>query len=166
MATIRKHKSKGGAVSFTATVRIAPLPPACNTLPVRKDVEAWAKELERELRKQRDRGGIRRDVPKMTVAQLIREYLDDPETKSLRYYDSLSRLLAWWTGHHGATKVMELNVLQLREARTTLKSKRAAGVLNAAHGSCRRGIAAACDAKGEQTCLRSCTVLGVFAIFA
>lgn len=130
MATIRKHKAKDGSVSFTATVRIKPFPPACKTLPVRKDVEAWARDLERELRKQRDRGGLRRDVPKMTVAQLITEFLEDPETNGLRYYDSLSLLLAWWTSHYGATKVMELNVLQLRDARSTLKAGRAAGTVN------------------------------------
>ena len=130
MATIRKHRAKDGAVSFTATVRINPFPPACKTLPVRKDVEAWARDLERELRKQRDRGGLRRDVPKMTVAQLIREFLEDPETAGLRYYDSLALLLAWWTGHLGATKVMGLNVLMLREARATLKQGRAAGTVN------------------------------------
>ena len=130
MATIRKHRAKDGAVSFTATVRINPFPPACKTLPVRKDVEAWARDLERELRKQRDRGGLRRDVPRMTVAQLITEFLEDPETKGLRYYDSLALLCAWWVGHYGATKVMELNVLQLREARATLKTGRAAGTVN------------------------------------
>ena len=130
MATIRRHKAKDGTVSFTATVRIKPFPGAAKTFPIRKDAEAWARDLERELRKQRDRGGLRRDVPKMTVAQLIREYLEDPETKGLRYYDSLSLLLAWWTGHYGATKVMELNVLQLREARATLKPGRAAGTVN------------------------------------
>jgi integrase len=130
MATIRKHRAKDGSVSFTATVRIKPFPPACKTLAGRKDVEAWARDLERELRKQRDRGGLRRDVPKMTVAQLITEFLEDPETRGLRYYDSLALLLAWWTGHYGATKVMELNVLQLRDARTTLKAGRAAGTVN------------------------------------
>ncbi len=130
MATIRRHKAKDGAVSFTATVRIKPFPPACKTLPVRKDVETWARDLERELRKQRDRGGLRRDVPTMTVAQLITEFLEDPETQGKRYFDSLSLLLAWWVGHYGATKIMEFNVLMLREARGTLKAGRAAGTVN------------------------------------
>ena len=121
-------------MTFTATVRIKPFPPACKTLPSRKEVETWARELERELRKQRDRGGLRRDVPKMTVAQLIREFLEDPETQALRYFDSLSLLLAWWAGHYGATKIMELNVLTLRDARSSLKhgskGSRAAGTVN------------------------------------
>ena len=130
MATIRRHRSKGGAVSFTATVRINPFPPACKTLAVRKDVEVWARDLERELRKQRDRRGLRPDVPRMTVAQLVTEFLEDPETKGLRYYSSLALLCAWWVGHYGATRVMELNVLQLREARATLKTGRAAGTVN------------------------------------
>ena len=130
MATIRKRPVKDGSFSFTATVRIKPFSTACKTLPVRKDVEAWARDYERELRKQRDRGGLRRDVPKMTVAQLITEFLEDPEIKGLRYFDSLALLLAWWTGHYGSTRVMELNVLQLRDARTTLKTGRAAGTVN------------------------------------
>lgn len=66
----------------------------------------------------------------MTVARLITEFLEDPETKGLRYYDSLSLLLAGWVGHYGGTKVVELDVLQLREARATLKTGRAAGTVN------------------------------------
>jgi hypothetical protein len=50
MATIRRHKARDGTVSFTATVRISPFPPTCKTLPLRKGVEAWARDLERELR--------------------------------------------------------------------------------------------------------------------
>ena len=66
----------------------------------------------------------------MTVAQLIREFIEDPETQVLRYFSSLSLLLAWWTGHYGAHKVMELNVLTLREARDTLRAGRKAGTVN------------------------------------
>jgi integrase len=130
VATIQKRRTKEGDLYFTATVRIKPFPSASKTFPKRADAQSWAGALERELQKQRDRGGLRRDVPKMTVAQLIKEFLEDPETTALRYFDSLSQLLAWWTGHYGSTRVMELNVLQLREARTTLKAGRAAGTVN------------------------------------
>lgn len=117
-------------MTFTATIRINPFPAACKTFSTRKEAQDWARDLERELRKQRDRGGLRPDVPKMTVAELIHEFLEDPETQALRYHDSLSLLLAWWTSHYGSTRVMELNVLQLRAARTTLKGGRAAGTVN------------------------------------
>ena len=130
MATIREHKAKDRGRTYTATVRIKPYPSASKTFEKRADAQGWARELERELRKQRDRGGLRRDVPKMTVAQLIREFLEDPETASLRYFDSLSLLLAWWTGHYGATKVMELNVLTLRQARDALRPGRAPATVN------------------------------------
>jgi integrase len=130
MATYRKHKAKDGAVAFTATVRIKPFPSASKTFEKRANAQGWAIELERELRKQRDRGGLRRDVPKMTVAQLIREFLEDPETVTLRYFDSLALLLAWWTGHYGSTKVMELNVLTLRQARDVLRPGRAPATVN------------------------------------
>ncbi|MGH8259520.1 MAG: hypothetical protein ACREUG_07505, partial [Steroidobacteraceae bacterium] len=130
MATIQKRRTKKRDVYFTATVRIKPYPSASKTFEKRADAKAWGEELERELRKQRDRGGLRRDVTKMTVAQLIKEFLDDPETKALRYHDSLSLLLAWWVGRYGATKVMEFNVLTLREARGVLGQGRAAGTVN------------------------------------
>lgn len=130
MGTIRRHRAKGGTVSFTATVRIKPFPPACKTFGRRSEAKDWADALERELRKQRARGAVRRDVTKMTVAGLITEYIEDPETKALRYFDSLSLLLAWWTGHYGAAKVMEFNVLTLREARAGLRPGRAAGTVN------------------------------------
>lgn len=130
MATIQKRRTEEGSSYFTATIRIKPFPSTSKSFARREDAKCWAAELERELKKQRDRGGLRRDVPKMTVAELIREFLDDPETRALRYYDSLSLLLAWWTGRYGATKVMQLNVLQLREARATLKQGRAAGTVN------------------------------------
>ncbi|MGH8304447.1 MAG: hypothetical protein ACRETG_02435, partial [Steroidobacteraceae bacterium] len=81
-------------------MRIKPFRSASKTFTARPDALTWARELERELLKQRDRGGIRRDVTKMSVAQLVREYLEDPETRALRYFDSLSLLLAWWTGRY------------------------------------------------------------------
>ncbi|MGH8131642.1 MAG: hypothetical protein ACRETP_00180, partial [Steroidobacteraceae bacterium] len=130
MATFRRRRSKAGCMHFTATVRIKPFRSASKTFTARPDALTWARELERELLKQRDRGGIRRDVTKMSVAQLVREYLEDPETRALRYFDSLSLLLAWWTGRYGATKVMELNVLTLREGRDLLRQGRAAATVN------------------------------------
>jgi integrase len=130
MATIQRRRSPNRGMAFTATVRIKPFPSASKTFETRAAALEWGRELERELIKQRDRGGLRRDVPKMTVAQLIREFLEDPETCALRYFESLSLLLAWWTGHYGAQKVMELNVLTLREARDTLRSGRKAATVN------------------------------------
>ena len=65
----------------------------------------------------------------MTVAQLAKEYLDDPETQALRYHAELTQTLAWWVSH-GSTRVMELNVLQLRDAREQLRPGRAAATVN------------------------------------
>lgn len=130
MATLRKHRAKAGTVSFTATVRVKPYKSASRTFPSRGDARSWALDLERELKKQRDRGGLRRDVAKMTIAQLAREFLEDPETQALRTHSSLERLLGWWVVHYGAQRVMGLNVLMLREARDTLRPGRAAGTVN------------------------------------
>ena len=58
------------------------------------------------------------------------QFLEDPETKALRYHDSLSIMLAWWANHFGAEKVLELNVLKLREARDRLRKGRSHATVN------------------------------------
>lgn len=130
MATIQKRRTKEGHVYFTATVRIKPFPSASKTFPKRAAAQEWAGDLERELQKQRARGGITSDLTKLTVAELIKRFLEDPETASLRYYDSLSLLLAWWTGRYGGTKVLAFNVLMLREGRDLLRQGREPATVN------------------------------------
>ena len=121
MATIQKRKNKDRSVSFVAIVRVRPFRPASKAFGTLDAAKTWAKELEEKLRSQRDQGGVREDVTALTVAGLITEFLEDPETQALRYKDSLESLLEWWTTNYGSTKVLQLNVLTLREAREKIR---------------------------------------------
>lgn len=130
MATITKRKNRDGTISFLAQVRVKPFKPASRAFAVRKDAQDWAAALELELRTQRDRGGVRSDITGLTIGQLAREFLDDPEIQALRYADDLALLLAWWVNHCGGQLVMRTNVLVLRDARDKLKTGRAPATVN------------------------------------
>jgi len=130
MATITKRKNSDGSVSFLAQVRIRPFKPTAKAFPKQSDAKAWAKGLERELQRQKEHGAVSKDVTHFTVGKLIEQFLEDPDTTALRYHDSLSLLLAWWVNHCGGEKVLELNVLKLREARDKLRKGRSPATVN------------------------------------
>jgi integrase len=131
MPTFRRHKSRDGSTTFTATVRITGFAPAAKTFPNKKDAAEWAATTEDLLREQRKRGAsVRRDVAVLTVGDLLLEFLADPETTGLRTFDDLHRLCAWWIQECGALKVLDLNVLRLREAREKLSRDRGPATTN------------------------------------
>lgn len=140
MATITEHKNDDGR-SFTAQVRIKPFNPASKTFherdfsggrkEARRAAEAWAAELEKTLREQKVRGGMRTDVAKLSLRKLADEYLADPETKALSTYDERERQIAFWVNRYGATKALEFpSPVLLREAREALSSEHQAGTVN------------------------------------
>jgi integrase len=122
MATFRDKKTKTGKIRHSAQVRIRPFKPTSKTFSTQAEAKAWAKGLEQELNRQNKRGAVSADLTCMTIGELIQQFLDDRETKKLRYHDTLSILLAWWVNHCGSTKVLELNVMTLREARKKLET--------------------------------------------
>ena len=130
MATITKRTNSDGSVSYLAQVRIRPYAPTSKAFPKQADAKAWAESLEKELRRQKKGGAKSRNLTRLTVGELIEDFLEDPDTKTLRYHDSLALLLAWWTNHCGGTKVLELGVLDLREARDKLSKGRSPATVN------------------------------------
>ncbi len=128
--SIQSRRTKERVPYFTATVRVSPYPSASKTFNTKKEARGWARDQERELKKLAERNAVRDDVPKLTVAQLLREFLDDPTTQSLGYHKDLSLLCAWWSSHCGAERVLEFNVLKIRKARDVLRPGRAAGTVN------------------------------------
>ena len=130
MATISKRKNSDGSTSYLAQVRIRPFKPASKAFPKASDAKAWASALEEELRRQRKGGNVSEDITQLTVGKLIEQYLNDPDTKKLRYYDSLENLLAWWTNYCGGEKVLDLGVLKLRKARDKLHKGRSPATVN------------------------------------
>lgn len=141
MATITEHKNEDGSRSFTAQVRLKPFNPSSKTFherdfpagrkEARKAAEHWAEELEKTLREQRVRGGVRKDVGNLTLRKLGDEYLGDPQTKALSTYDEREMQIGWWMNKYGATKALEFpSPVLLREARDMLSVEYQAGTVN------------------------------------
>lgn len=131
MATYRKHKSRDGSSTFTATIRIAGFATAAKTFPTRKAAAEWAATTEGLLREQKARAtGLRRDVAVLTIGELLLEFLADPETTGLRTFDDLHRLASWWIQEHGSTRAIDFNVLVLRQAREKLRRDRGPATVN------------------------------------
>jgi integrase len=130
MASYQKRKNGDGTTSYMAWVRIKPFKPASKAFPTKPEAQAWATALEAELKKQREVGQARKDLPSLTIKGLIEEFLADPEVTQLRYYSDLQLLLAWWVNHAASEKVMGFGTLKLREARDLLRNGRAPGTVN------------------------------------
>lgn len=125
-----ERKNSNGSTSYLAVVRIRPFKPASKAFQTRAAAKRWADDLARELTTQRDRGEARKDLTSLTIKGLIEAFLEDPETKQLKYYEDLERLLAWWMNHCGGEKVLQFGTVRLREARELLGNGHAAGTVN------------------------------------
>jgi integrase len=130
MASFQKRTNGDGSKAVLAWVRIKPFKPASRSFPNLADAKTWAKDLEDELRKQRKQGDVRKDLTALTIGDLIKAYLADPETTALNTYDDVERLLSWWINHFGAEKIMAFGAVKLREARDLLRNGRANGTVN------------------------------------
>jgi integrase len=128
----RKHVSpRTGVTSFTTTVRVAGFKSVSETFPTKAAAAEWAAKTEEMLREQKKRGGVRRDVATLTVGDLLREYLADPETVKLRSYDGMHQMASWWIQKYGTLKALDFSsALTLREARDKLTPGRAPGTIN------------------------------------
>ncbi|HKS56669.1 MAG TPA: site-specific integrase [Steroidobacteraceae bacterium] len=127
MPTIVK---RDGARPWLAQVRVKPYKAASKTFDTKHEAKEWADSLERELKRQRKVRSTRPSLTRYTVAELIRDFLADPETNVLRTYTSLQLLLAWWVNHYGANRVLDVGALTLREARAKLQPGRKPATVN------------------------------------
>ncbi|MGH8229037.1 MAG: tyrosine-type recombinase/integrase [Steroidobacteraceae bacterium] len=141
MATIDERKNSDGTRSYVAQVRIKPFQPASKTFAerdyagsrkeARHAAGRWAEELEKTLREQRARGGVRSDVASLTLRQLVDEYMADPETRKLATADERHRQLAWWIQRYGTMKAIEFpSPVLLRAAREALSAAFEPGTVN------------------------------------
>lgn len=129
MPTILKRKT-ADRISWLAQVRVKPYKPTSKTFDTRNEAKQWADDLERELRGERRAKRTRPTLTKLTIAELVRQYLDDPQTRALRSYDSLEPLCAWWVNTYGGEKVLDVGALVLREARDRLRPGRSPARVN------------------------------------
>jgi integrase len=133
MPSFNKRTNGDGSKSVIAWVRIRPFKSVSKSFPTQAGARAWADSLEEELRKQRKQrkhGQARKDLTSLTIKGLVEEFLKDPETKGLKYYDDLEALLGWWVNHCGGEKVLQFGTIKLREARELLGKGRAPATVN------------------------------------
>jgi integrase len=130
MPTIQKRHNRRGPVSFIAWVRIKPFKPMSKAFSTREAAKEWAEDQARQLREDRRRAEPASGLTQLTLAELIQEYLDDPETQKLASYEGYSRLLAWWKANYGAQRVLEIGARTLRKARSDLLIGREPATVN------------------------------------
>jgi integrase len=128
MAKPRKLTKADGSTFWIAQVLVKPFKRVSKTFPTKREAVEWADALQMELRSKRK--AVRSDLTKLSVAQLTREFLDDPQTKALRTYTSLEPLIAWWVNRYGGMRVLDFSVLTAREARDKLVPGRAPATTN------------------------------------
>jgi integrase len=128
-ANVYRRTRRGGAV-YMALVRLRGFKAVSRTFSTAEAAIDWAAATQQELTAQRKRGEGRADLPKLTIGGLVREYLADPVVKALRSYETYHERLDWWIAHHGTVRVLDLNVLVLREARAALQPGRAPATVN------------------------------------
>jgi integrase len=140
MATYFKRKNRDGSRSILTIVRVKGFKPTSKSFKVettqaeaRERASAWAEPLEKNLKDQAKRGGVREDVATLTLRRLIDEFLLDPKTRALKSIADLEERLGWWSAQPdlATTKIADLGPVQLRHARAKLM---AGGRKNAGRG--------------------------------
>jgi integrase len=120
---------RGG--KHTAQIRIKGFKSAAKTFESNADAEAWAESLIKELRSQDKQHGGRKDLAKLTIGDLNRAYLAEPNIKAQKSFLDTQRLLDWWTNKFGNELLIEFGVIKLREeARPMLLKDRGNSTVN------------------------------------
>jgi len=92
----------------------------------RSGLQHWSKNC--AVRKQH---GARKDLATLTIGDLNRAYLEEPDIKTQKSYGDTQRLLDWWTNKFGNALLTEFGVLKLREeARPMLLKTRGNATVN------------------------------------
>jgi integrase len=126
----REFRNRDRSKVWKITVSVRPYKRVTKSHETAAAAREWHDALTRELKARRQRGHRDTNLTRLTLRRLADLYLEDPETAALGYHDDLSLLLAWWVNHYGATRVLSLGALTLREARDRLSRGRAAATVN------------------------------------
>jgi integrase len=118
---VQKRSNQDGSTSWVALVRVRPFHARSRSFPDRATAIRWADDEKRKLIAEREAAAdARADLTSLTVAQLAKAYLEDPETIALLSYKDSCARLAWWVNELGEKRIRELGVVTLREARDRL----------------------------------------------
>jgi integrase len=124
------RKKNAASITWVAQVRLKGFKPTSKSFPSQAEAKTWAEAVEKELTTHREAGVSRKDLPNLKVPQLIVEFLEDPNTKALRYLPLLTQLLTTWSNELAAERVRTVNVMTLRDVRARLMRGRAPATVN------------------------------------
>jgi integrase len=124
MATLQTYKRAGGTKGFTAIVRVAGFKPARQAFRTRADAEAWAAELETDLRGRRERADVQGELTTISFRQVAELYLADPNTRKLSSYGQVQTLLGWWINRLGKQRMRTIGRAGIVALRNELKETR------------------------------------------
>lgn len=117
----KPRKNRDGSLSILALIRYPKQLPFSETFRSMADAEEWATARIRELEKQKGRS-LRPELAKLTIKQLINQYLDDPNIKMKKSYEFYCDLANWWIKNYGTEKIYNVAAPLLHEARDFLQS--------------------------------------------
>lgn len=123
MAIIETRKSKSGAVSYRARIRLQGHPEHSQTFARKTDARDWARQIEADLK--RGRHLPSQAAARRTVAQMIERYVTQSLPNKPRNRDSkkIETLLAWWKGRIGDVAVVNVTPALVAECRDELLTK-------------------------------------------
>ena len=118
---VQKRFSRDGSVTWHRDGPGPPFQPAVEDVLERKGRPSLGAGRDPQARAERDgKAELRADLTSLTIAQLVKLYLDDRETRRLSSYNDYCARLAWWVNELGYKRVRDLGVVSLREAREKL----------------------------------------------
>jgi hypothetical protein len=116
----KPRKNRDGSRSILTLVRVPGFKRFSKTFKTKQEAEAWSLPLAKDLAEQQGKAGVRPNLPTLTIAQLINQYLDDPKTEELKSYEDYAVRANWWKENYGRLKVLDFDVPVLYEARNKL----------------------------------------------
>lgn len=127
---MRETRRADGVKTFTTQVRVHGHS-ASGTFNSKDAALEWHAAKRAEFESLAKRGhATRSDISKLTLANLIDSYLKDPKTAAQKSrYDTMARL-AWWINEHGAVKLLDFGLLQVRAAAAKLAKGRKGSTAN------------------------------------
>jgi integrase len=120
MASINRYRTDDGQKKYLARITLKGFKRMGKSFDTKEGAREWADRIETELKAQRARGGTRTEVGTLTLLQLIKAFLADPNVKQLKWYPDLEQLLASWVDEYGGTHVRSFGRLQMASVRDKL----------------------------------------------
>jgi len=127
MATIRERKTKEGAVSYQALVRLKGFAPQTASFDRKTDAKRWAQATEAAIREGRHFKTT--EAKKRTLGELIDRYILEVLPTKPKSVSKQGRQLKWWKANIGFSTLADITPTLLNETRDKLHKGRQAGTV-------------------------------------